>query len=227
MDALLLAVGLVAYNNAANLWPPFNTWLYVPANLSAAVVVIVLALGPLGLEAEEIWGGPPRLDDLLVGTIIGAAFTTPLFMLLVARRALRWLADERVAGLSNGPLVYQVLVRIPVGTALLEELAFRGVLYAAWADRGTTEAALMSSVAFGLWHISPTINLMRANRPGAALGRTALVVVGAVAFTTVAGLGLVWLRLDSGSIAAPWALHATLNGMATVAGVLAHRRLHG
>jgi hypothetical protein len=41
------------------------------------------------------------------------------------------LSDARVAGLDGDEFAYQVLVRIPLGTVLWEEVAFRGVLLAA------------------------------------------------------------------------------------------------
>lgn len=36
--------------------------------------------------------------------------------------------DERVSAKSAGPIAFDVLVRAPFGTALLEKTAFRGVL---------------------------------------------------------------------------------------------------
>ena len=41
------------------------------------------------------------------------------------------LHDGRVAGADGGAIAYQVLIRIPLGTVLWEETAFRGVLLAA------------------------------------------------------------------------------------------------
>jgi hypothetical protein len=54
-----------------------------------------------------------------LGLLIGA--------LLPATR--RVFLDRRVRHASVGAAAYQVLLRIPVGTVLLEEIAFRGVLY--------------------------------------------------------------------------------------------------
>ncbi len=125
----------------------------------------------------------------------------------------------------RGPrLAFNVLIRIPLGTALLEELAFRGVLFAAWRPIGVWYAALASSLCFGLWHITPSVTMARVNRPAADARYLARVAVITVALTTVAGLVLVWLRLRSGGLALPIALHATVNGLATIAAALALRR---
>jgi membrane protease YdiL (CAAX protease family) len=139
----------------------------------------------------------------------------------VARR----IADRRVAGLSGGALTYQVLGRVPVGTAATEEFAFRGVLFAVWLQHGLVRALIASSVALGLWHISPTINMVRANRPEAGAGHIAGAVAVAVVATAAAGALLVWLRHVTGSLVAPWAIHATLNSTATLVATRAHRTL--
>jgi uncharacterized protein len=58
-----------------------------------------------------------------VAAALGAAALTP------ATRPL--LRDERITSLTARELGYHVLLRIPVGTVLWEEIAFRGVLHAA------------------------------------------------------------------------------------------------
>ena len=76
------------------------------------------------------------------------------------------LADARTEGLDVAGLLHRALVGIAIGTALFEEWVFRGVLYAAWLQaRGPTEALLVSSAVFGLWHTAPAMNKLRANSP--------------------------------------------------------------
>lgn len=221
MAAIVLAVLLVAYNNAANLWPPFNKQLFVPMNLAAAAAVAALAFGALDLGAEEVGIAHLEFGDALLGIGAAVVLTAPLFVIARSSRWRRALVDERVSELRGGGLALYTLVRIPLGTALLEELAFRGVLFGAWSSHGKLSAAVFSSVAFGLWHIAPTLNAVRANRPEAATGSALLVIGGAVAFTTVAGLALVWLRIETSGLAAPFFMHASVNSLATVASTLA------
>jgi membrane protease YdiL (CAAX protease family) len=61
---------------------------------------------------------------------------------------------------------------VPLGTVLLEEVAFRGVLLGlVRRHRSATWASITSSVLFGLWHILPSLRLNHANQAiGAALG---------------------------------------------------------
>lgn len=217
----MVAVLLVAYNNTANLWPPFNKQLFVPMNVAASAAVAAIAFGPLDLSATEIGIAHLQFGDALLGIGVGIVLTTPLF---VIARSPRWrgaLVDERVSELRGGGLAFYTLVRIPLGTALLEELAFRGVLFGAWSSHGKLSAAVFSSVAFGLWHMAPTLNAVRANRPEATTRTVLAAIGGAVAFTTVAGLALVWLRIETSGLAAPFLMHASVNALATAASTLA------
>ena len=62
--------------------------------------------------------------------------------------------DARVTDVSNAEAAVHLLVRIPLATALVEELVFRGVILGLGVRAGDRRRALLvSSVAFGLWHI--------------------------------------------------------------------------
>ena len=218
-----LVAALPLYNLFANRWPPFNKALFIPMNLALAVVLLSVAVGPLDLTSESVFGRSTA-TGVAVGFLLGLAATAPLFALSLFERGARLVRDERVANLSGWTLAYQVLLRIPLGTAFAEEVAFRGVLFAAWRDSGALGAAIYSSLVFGLWHVGPTINAVRANTPEASAVTTARAVAGAVVFTTAAGLLFSWLRVRFG-LGGTIALHATGNALATVASVIAARRL--
>lgn len=221
MVEALVITGLVVYSNAFNLWPPYNGPLFVPLNLAAAGAIVGVGVG-IGVELDDIVGRV-TLEGLAVGAAVGALVGAA--MVLAGMTRFRHLvADARVRDLRGAQLAYQTLVRVPLGTALLEELAFRGVLLALFVSTGRTTAALISSGAFALWHISATLNAIRVNTPDAGPARAFAVVLGAMLFTGVAGLGLSYLRYASDGLAAPFALHATVNALGTVAAVIAHRR---
>ena len=121
--------------------------------------------------------------------------------------------------LHLGAALLVAFVVIPLGTVLLEEVAFRGVLLGlVHRHRGAAWASVTSSVLFGLWHILPSLHLARANRAvGTVLGVTSagqvLTVLAAVGFTALAGLLLCELRRRSGSLLAAAALHWATNGL--------------
>ena len=99
------------------------------------------------------------------------------------------------------------------------------MLFAAWRAEGTLVAAAVSSAVFGLWHVAPAATMVRTNAPRAGRRLLVVSVAATVVVTGAGGAALVWLRMETGSLAAPFAAHATLNSVATVAGALAGARL--
>jgi CAAX protease family protein len=117
-----------------------------------------------------------------------------------------------------------VLVRIPWGTVLWEEVAFRGVLLASLSRLVSVRTATaMSAAVFGIWHVRPTLSALAANNvAGGPVLRAVAVVLGCL-FTGVAGGLFAWLRLRSGSLLAPGLLHLAANALGTLAAAVAHR----
>lgn len=221
---LALSLVVVVYNGLANRWPPFHGSVYVPLNLLFAATVTVAAI----TATETSWGGivgDLEASGVALPLVLVIGFAVVVLTLARSRHGHR-IADERVAEMRGGSLAWYVLVRIPVGTALVEELVFRGVLFTVWRGTGVSEvvAAICASVAFGLWHIQPTIDGLRMNDPSASRDKVTVVVVGAVLLTTIAGLGLTWLRAWSGGLLGPVLLHAGINSVGATAAALAHRR---
>ncbi len=164
----------------------------------------------------------------------------PWALLLVALVALVYLAgallpvtrpvfaDRRVLGTGPGELAYQVLVRIPFGTVLLEEVAFRGVLYGLVREEsGVIWATVVSAVLFGLWHVLPAADLVRLNPvAGRAFDRRrALLVPASVLATGLAGVLLCETQRRTGSLLPPVALHWAVNGLGYLTAFVVSRRL--
>ncbi|HEX2063708.1 MAG TPA: CPBP family glutamic-type intramembrane protease, partial [Acidimicrobiales bacterium] len=119
--------------------------------------------------------------------------------------------DERVPVDASGwERLYQTAVRIPVGTVLFEEVAFRAVLLALLRRRLSLAAAVaVDSALFGLWHIVPTLATARANDV-VGLGRLGL-VAGSVLATAVGGAVFCALRVRGRHVVAPALLHLGFN----------------
>ena len=81
--------------------------------------------------------------------------------------------DTRIGDADAAQMLFVVLIQIPLGTVVLEEVAFRGVLPALMgaspAIRWRWGPVLGASVLFGLWHILPSIGIGDAN---AAVGES-------------------------------------------------------
>lgn len=72
--------------------------------------------------------------------------------------------DESIGGLSGGRLAFQALVEVPFGTVMLEEIAFRAVLFSMLARRfGVGWAIAISALLFGIWHVLPSIGTHERN----------------------------------------------------------------
>jgi membrane protease YdiL (CAAX protease family) len=114
---------------------------------------------------------------------------------------------------------------IPFGTVLLEELAFRSVLWGVLSRRMKQWQVLVStSVLFGFWHVLPSLHIGGTNRGVADAvggGGTLLVVGGTVALTTVGGLVFGELRRRSGSVLASAGAHWATNALGVLFGLLA------
>ena len=128
--------------------------------------------------------------------------------------------DKRVTSDDVGSLLFQVGIRIPFGTVLLEEVLFRGVVLGLAARSvGWWRGAVVSSLLFGVWHIlpaeaatgsSPAIEAIA--NAGGAFG-VLLAVAGSVLATGAAGMVFCWLRIRSGSLFASMGLHWATNGL--------------
>jgi membrane protease YdiL (CAAX protease family) len=224
----LSAVAVLALFNVARSLGLLGPARYAYVSVILLVAVLALIAWTTGATRADL--GLDR-SDVRAGVRYGAgAFCIVLLVLVVAAlipATNGYLHDSR-AQISGGRLLYELGVSILLLTALPEEFAFRGVLLGSalrlW---GPLRASLITSALFGLWHIVPTLHTMSDNRAvaGAADGIAgeALVVLGSVTVTFVAGLIFCWLRLRSRSLIAPVMAHLATNGLAlAVAWVTVH-----
>jgi membrane protease YdiL (CAAX protease family) len=215
---IVCVVVVLAAANLLNNWLARDSYAYVPTCVAATTALLLIArwdgltLADLGLDAVGVRRGL-RWAPVLAGAVLAV-----LLLLLahpVGREAFR---DARAADLSADELLWRVLVRVPFGTVLLEETAFRGVLWAMIRRRrGTAWATGASSLLFGLWHLLPSRGLGRSNSAveaafGGGSASVTPTVTAAVVAMVAAGALLCELRRRSGSLLAPAALHWAING---------------
>ena len=121
-------------------------------------------------------------------------------------------------------------VMIPLGTVLLEEVAFRSVLWGFLSRHARMSRVLIgSSLLFGLWHVLPAAASATGNEAiGSAVGALgpwakAAVVAGTVLFTAFGGVVAGELRRRSGSVLASIGMHWATNSLGVLFGVIAWR----
>jgi uncharacterized protein len=208
---------LIAWNNVVVTRLPGYPASYVVVNVAAAAALLSaarvagLSWQELGLDRRRVAAG------LRWGAACVALVALGYAVALVVPELRPLLADERVTRLDGGELAANVLVRIPLGTVLWEEVAFRGVLLAALLRvLPVRQAVAAQAVVFGLWHVRPTLSALAANDLAEGPALAALVVLGCLG-TAVAGVLLAWLRLRSGSLLAPALLHLATNALGALA----------
>jgi uncharacterized protein len=223
--AVGLAVGLVGWSLVANL--AIGDPLYTSRNLVLTVLLLLLARraaldpGALGLARGTAVRG---LGWGAAATVVVAAVVAVGTALADVVGPVATLLGDRRAALPPSELAFDTLVRIPFGTALFEEVAFRGVLLAALLRVTSTAWAVgWSSLAFGLWHVAPTIVALRLNDVDPAGSAVLAAVVGAVVVTAIGGVVFCWLRLVSGSLLAPILAHWATNAFGLLAAALTQR----
>ena len=183
--------------------------------------VLLLAIGLLDGNSWTDMG--LGWSYLLPGFLWGAAcigLVTAVYLVGSAfKRTRTAFHDERMSELSGGRMVFQALIEVPFGTVLLEEIAFRAVLFSMLVRRfGLVWGIVLSSVIFGLWHILPSIGTHEQNPAlGSVVGEgrrgNILAVALSVLTTSIAGVVFAGLRLFSGSVLAPMGLHWATNGL--------------
>jgi uncharacterized protein len=204
----ILAISNVASNRA------FTGWGYVPWNVLVAVVLVVVARRLDNVRRIDL-----GLANIRRGLKIGLALVltvAAVYAVAVAFPSTRDLfRDKRVGGRSALAMVTETLVRIPLGTVMLEEVAFRGVLLGQFGRRlGWRRGTLASSALFGLWHVLPSLGINRVNPTlrDAGIARP-VAVVGAVLLTGLAGCFMCFVRLRARSLLAPAFLHVATNSL--------------
>ncbi len=210
-------VALVLYANVIVnevLAPPW----YVPFNLGLMAVALLLAR-----SAGTSWVSMGMRTDRLrrgarIGVVVAVSVVAILLLAAVIPASREAFRDERIVEGSFALSLYHALFRVPLGTALYEEVLFRGIIFGMLARRTSVlGAALWSSLLFGIWHVLPALDAIDVNPIGETIGGTWVPVIGAVVSTFAVGLGFAWLRLYSGSILAPIIAHIAANSTALLA----------
>ncbi len=150
------------------------------------------------------------------GLGVGAGAVVLIVVAAFAPGTEDFFSDDRVAEATVGDVIVDSVVRIPLATALFEELVFRGVLFAVLMRHlRPVLALLVASAIFGVWHVAPALGFADANTGSPVSGDWA-VVAGTVVLTAAAGAFLTWLRVRADSLVAPVLVHWAVNATALV-----------
>ena len=233
---LLLSVAALVWSGVSNLLLGDDGYLVRNLVLTALLLTGAYRAGwsptQLGLGRDQVPRGVGV--GLAAAGVVGAAVLLGVLLAEQVPLLAGLLADERAAEASAN-LLYETTLRIPLGTALFEEVLFRGVLLTVWTraagaraagartagarTAGARTALVGSSVVFGLWHVAPTMVALELNGIAPTSVTGILGIVAGVVVTTIAGLLFAWLRRASGSLIAPILAHIATNTFGLLAAV--------
>ena len=212
---IAVLVLLIMINVAANKALP---GYYLFWTLGGSVVVMALGI----MDGSTWWDMGLAPSTWITGLIWGVGSILAIFLVYAVgstwKKTRSAFHDQNIAGLSLPRLYWQSMVELPLGTVFFEEIAFRAVLWSMLARRyGVLWATILSSVAFGLWHILPSLDLHLRNASlnkvgGGGWWAQTVAIGGAVLTTTIGGIVFCLLRIVSGSVLAPMGFHWSTNG---------------
>jgi membrane protease YdiL (CAAX protease family) len=220
--ALAATAVLLVYGNAVSAFPhetrdQFLLW----SNLALMAVLVALALGRARLSPDELGLGlGTARGSAYVGAALGLVAAVPpvAFVGLAPLFSGDAVESPGITEKSGAGMAYFLLFRQPVGTALFEEVSFRGVLYGLWSRVGGDRAALLATAAaFSAWHLVIT---SRTVAESGVVDNPAAVAAGVIVSLTglfVGGLLLAYLRWHTRSIAAAVVAHWLIVAFMTVA----------
>ncbi len=224
--ALWVAIGLLIATNIVTS-QILHGWWYLLWNVVAAA--ILLAVGAAVGVTPSALGITPRRRTVVFAAI-GAGVVLLGYLVALAIPPLRAaFHDTRIASIGLHALLWAAVIRVPFGTVLLEEVAFRGVLpgLLGGGDRFRWRPVLGASVLFGLWHIGPAITMGRTNPLiHDLLGSAATIVapLGVVVAMTAAGIAMSAWRYAGRGLLASMSVHTATNSAGMVIGwALLHR----
>ncbi|MGI9642852.1 MAG: CPBP family intramembrane glutamic endopeptidase [Acidimicrobiia bacterium] len=210
---LVAILALASYANVIANLVLEDAW-HIPFNLGVLAVALLIAR-----RAGTTWTSMGlRTDRLKRGLIVGGSVILVIGVGVAVAVAIPQFRElflqERLVDESAAWLLFQALIRIPLATALYEEVLFRGIVFGMLVRRySPLKAALISSVLFGFWHILPTFVTDPLGDTDSTLIGIGITVVGTVAGTMVAGLAFLWVRLFANSTLAPVLAHIGTNSV--------------
>jgi|SRR5687768_4856678 len=213
----LIAV-LVAYGNARSIVEPSavpeTPWAGLAFGVALTVSVVALTRAGPRLTPPEL--GLVRRGSAraaMIGGLFGVGAAIPALVVLRYPPLLD--APVSYAPIADMPLdalLVRAFVLMPLDTAVPEELAFRGALFA-WIYRahGVVRATVVSSMAFAAWHLVIVVATLQLTN--AAVHPLTAAIGTFAAFAALFGGGVMFalLRSRTGRLAAPLAGHAAFN----------------
>jgi membrane protease YdiL (CAAX protease family) len=225
---LSLILGLVFYANIISNEVLNKLW-HIPFQLGILGIALFIARA-----AGTTWTAMGMRNDRLrsgarVGGTIVALVAIALLIGVAVPHTRELFRDDEIAEASVAWVLFHGLVRIPIATALYEEVLFRGIVFGMLMHRHRPlVAGILTSVLFGFWHILPTLDAIDTSPVGTMFSGpvgSVVVVAGSVLGTAVAGIGFLLVRLYANSTLAAVLVHIGTNSLGLLLSLVVIRLL--
>jgi membrane protease YdiL (CAAX protease family) len=212
-----LILALVSYANIISNEVLDPAW-HIPFHLGILGIALVIARAA-GTTWTAMGLRPDRaVRGLKVGGVVSGVIAAAIIVAIAIPQTRELFLDDRIIDASVASVLFQALIRVPLATALYEEVLFRGIVFGMLMHRGKPlTAGILTSVLFGLWHILPTLDTIQMNPAGdvfAGIPGITVAIVGSVLGTAGAGLGFLLVRLYANSTWASVLMHIGTNSAA-------------
>lgn len=189
---IIAALVILAYGTAMARFLPQKSHYVANVIMVASVLAIAkifgVSLAEMGLSIATLGKG------FIVGMAVSAVIIGAVLAVSGLRHTRPFFMENPLTHASRKKRFYESFVRIPLSTALIEELLFRGFFLGLLLQNNSPlVASLWCSLVFGIWHIAPTLNTLGDNQAAQAIAKRSkahhfVSVLGTVFTTAVAGL---------------------------------------
>jgi membrane protease YdiL (CAAX protease family) len=222
--ALAFGAFLLVYGNGLSALPdslrgPFE-WMFFLANVTLLPLALAWATRVEGLSFASL--GLTRGNALAsagAGAALAALVSIPvvlyfIFPVGVAEGSIDY---EEVEDLSMGSFLLWAFFRQPIGTAIFEEVVFRGVLQALMTRAFATGRGILATAAtFALWHVVINYRTIQDANIGDSPLLSLLAQVASLGGLLLGGLFLSLLRHRTRNLLGPivfhWLIAVAMNG---------------
>jgi membrane protease YdiL (CAAX protease family) len=220
-SAVLLSVLLLLYGNLTSLSEPERREEFLLYSNLGLLLLLLLWARWAGFTFSELGlaGAQVRVSALW-GIALGLVLALPpvAFIALAPFVTGEPVQAGDINDLSGSEMALRLAFRVPVGTALFEEVAFRGVLYASWL-RATNlrRTVLVTGIVFALWHGVISFQSVSQSEVVEGAPLIALGYLASLLGLFVGGAAFALLRWRTGGVAGPFFFHWIVVALMTLA----------
>lgn len=220
-QAVLLSLLLVLYGNLTSLFDQERREDFLLYSNLGLLALLLLWARWAGFTMRELGlAGAQIRSSALWGVALGVVLSLPpvAFIALVPLVTGEPIQAADINDLSGSEMALRLALRVPVGTALFEETAFRGVLYASWLRATDVRRTVLGTgFVFALWHVVVTFNSVRESEVVEAAPLIAIGYLGSLLGLFVGGTAFALLRWRTGGVAGPFFFHWIVVAFMTLA----------